>query len=295
MRSQSATSKKQPMNNQKRIADSGKEVVNLTKASIRTIRGQDVILAADVAQIYGVSTKRINERAKRHPGKFPSDFMFQLTKQEFEELRSQIATSKVGRGGTQYLPFVFTEHGVLQIANLINTELADSVSVFVIRAFVEMRRTLVAQQQALVSAGASGSESQKAAIFHRDLLPKLQTTIGCIFESVVDTEKGTTVKDEALDILKESISHLKERLKQKGLQNEEITARVSKLLAEAENQRATARKTRAESEQIEFLSTIRKLRLVLEAQLIMASEEDPKDKQKLKELIEVLKDVVKKY
>jgi hypothetical protein len=66
-------------------------------------------------------------------------------------------------------------------------------------------------------------------------------------------------------------------------------------MAVAENQRATARKTRAESEQIEFLNTIRKLRLVLEAQLIMASEEDPKDKQKLKELIEVLKDVAKKY
>lgn len=210
-------------------------------------------------------------------------------------MRSQFATSKVGRGGTQYLPYAFTEHGVLQIANLINTELADSVSVFVIRAFVEMRRTLVAQQKVLVSVSATGSKIPKVAIFHGELLTKLQTTIGRILESVVDIEKGTTVKDEALDILKESISHLKEQLRQKGLQNEEITARVSKLLAEAENQRATARKTRAESEQIEFMNTIRKLRLVLEAQLIMASDEDPKDKQKLKELIEVLKDVAKKY
>jgi hypothetical protein len=283
------------MDNQKQIVVSGKEVVNLTKASIRTIRDQEVILAAVVARIYGVSTKRINERAKRHPGKFPPDFMFQLTKREFEELRSQSATSKIGRGGTQYLPYAFTEHGILQIANLINTELADSVSVFVIRAFVEMRRTLVAQQKALASASTTGSEFPNVTIFHGELLPKLQTTIGRILESVLDTEKGTTIKDEALDILKESISHLKEKLRQKGLQNEEITARVSNLLAEAENQRATARKTRAESEQIEFLNTIRKLRLVLEAQLIMASEEDPKDKQKLKELIEVLKDVAKKY
>jgi hypothetical protein len=283
------------MDNQKQIVFSGKEVIKLTKASIRTIRGQEVILAADVARIYGVPTKRINERAKRHPGKFPLDFMFQLTKQEFEELRSQSATSKEGRGGTQYLPYAFTEHGVLQIANLINTELADSVSIFVIRAFVEMRRTLVAQQKVLARASATGSEIPRVAIFHRELLPKLQTTIGRILESVVDTEKGTTVRDEALDILKESISHLKEKLRQKGLQNEEITARVSKLLSEAEYQRASARKTRAESEQIEFLNTIRKLRLVLEAQLIMASEEGSKDTQKLKELIEVLKDVAKKY
>jgi len=250
--------------------------------------------AADVAQIYGETTKRINERTRRHPGKFPPDFMFQLTKSEFEELRSQSATSKVGRGGTQYLPFAFTEHGVLQIANLINTELADSVSVFVIRAFVEMRRTIVAQQRALVSASETGSDNLKAAVFHKKLIPKLQTTIGRILDSVIDTEKGTTVRDEALDILKESISHLKEQLRQKGLQNEEITARVSKLLAEAENQRATARKARAESEQIEFMNTIQKLRLVLEAQLIMISDEAPKDTNQLKGLIEVLKDVAKK-
>jgi hypothetical protein len=237
----------------------GKEIIKQAQSSIRIIRGQEVILAADVALIYGDTTKRINERAKRHPGKFPPDFMFQLSKEEFESLRSQFATSKPGRGGTKYLPYVFTEHGVLQIANLINTELADSVSVFVIRAFVEMRRTLIAQQQALVSASQNASQIQNVTLLHRELLPKLQSTIGRILESVLDAEKGTTVKDEALDILKESISNLKQQLRQKGLQNEEITARVSKLLAEAENQRATARKIRAESEQIEFMNTIKKL------------------------------------
>ena len=160
-----------------KLANSGNSVVEQTKAAIRIIRGQGVILAADVARIYGVTTKRINERTKRHPGKFPSDFMFQLTKAEFDELRSQSATSKVGRGGTQYLPYAFTEHGVMQIANLINTDLADSVSVFVIRAFVEMRKTIVAQQKALVSIKADELEISKTAVFHKELLPKLQTTI----------------------------------------------------------------------------------------------------------------------
>lgn len=278
----------------KQTVNSEKEVLEKAIASIRTIRGQEVILSADVASIFGETTKRVNERAKRHPGKFPSDFMFRLSKQEFEGLRSQSATSKETRGGTQYLPYAFTEHGVLQIANLINTELADSVSVFVIRAFVEMRKTLVAQQKVIVGANETRSKIPKVAVLHKELLPKLQTTIGRILGSVIDAEKGITIKDEALDILKESISHLKEQLRHKGLQNEEITARVSKLLAEAENQRATARKTRAESEQIEFMNTIRKLRLVLEAQLILASEEDLKDKQKLKELVEVLKDAARK-
>ena len=285
--------KNKPVDNQKQIVVSGKEIIKQTKSSIRIIRGQEVILAADVALIYGDTTKRINERAKRHPGKFPPDFMFQLSKEEFKSLRSQSATSKLGRGGTKYLPYAFTEYGVLQTANLINTELADSVSVFVIRAFVEMRRTLIAQQQALVSASKNASKIPNVTSLHSELLPKLQSTIGRILESVIDAEKGTTVKDEALDILKESISNLKQQLRQKGLQNEEITARVSKLLAEAENQRATARKTRAESEQIEFMNTIKKLRLVLEAQLIMVSEGGHKDKQKLIDLIEVLKDVVK--
>jgi hypothetical protein len=283
-----------------RIVNSGNSVVEQTKAAIRTIRGQDVILASDVARIFGVTTKRLNERAKRHPGKFPIDFMFQLTRSEYDKLRSQFATSKVGRGGTQYLPYAFTEHGVLQIANLINTDMADSVSVFVIRAFVEMRRTIIAQQkvlvssQALVSVKSAGSKTPNVAMLQKELLPKLQTTIDRMLNSVINTETGTTVKDEALDILKESIGHLKEQLRHKGLQNEEITARVTKLLAEAENQRAAARKTRAESEQLEFMNTIRKLRLVLEAQLILIADENPKDAQRITGLVEVLKDVAKK-
>ena len=125
------------------------------------------------------------------------------------------------------------------------------------------------------------------------MIPKLQTTIDRILDSVINTETGTTVKDEALDILKESIRHLKEQLRHKGLQNEEITARVTKLLAEAENQRATARKARAESEQLEFMNTIRKLRLVLEAQLIMIAGENTKDTQRLTGLVEVLRNVTK--
>ena len=167
------------MANSDQIANSGNSAVEQTKAAIRTIRGQDVILASDVARIYGETTKRINERARRHPGKFPPDFMFQLTKSEFDELRSQSATSKVGRGGTQYMPYAFTEHGVLQIANLINTDMADSVSVFVIRAFVEMRRTIIAQQKALasskalVSAKSAGSKAPKAVTLHKELIPKL--------------------------------------------------------------------------------------------------------------------------
>jgi len=233
------------------------------------IRGCKVMIDADLAALYETETKALKQQVKRNIDRFPDDFMFELTREE----KVQLVTNCDRLSNLKHssaLPLAFTENGVLQIANLINTDIADSVSVFVIRAFVEMRRTIIAQQKALVSSHelvnvkSAGSRTPNVAMLQKELIPKLQTTIDRMLNSVIDTKTGTTVKDEALDILKESIGHLKEQLRNKGLQNEEITARVTKLLAEAENQRAAARKTRAESEQLEFMNTIRKLRLVLD-------------------------------
>lgn len=86
--------------------------------SIYIIRGQKVILDEDLAVLYGISTKRLNEQVSRNSERFPEDFSFQLSQEEWEVLRSQNATSKLGRGGRRYLPFVFTEHGTLMVANL---------------------------------------------------------------------------------------------------------------------------------------------------------------------------------
>jgi len=88
---------------------------------IIVLRGQRVILDADLAQLYGASTKRLNEQAKRNPDRFPPDFMFQLTHDEAASLRSQNATSKSGRGGRRYAPFAFTEHGAIMAANVLNS------------------------------------------------------------------------------------------------------------------------------------------------------------------------------
>ncbi len=107
---------------------------------IYDIRGERVMLDSDLAGIYGVTTKRFNEQVKRNLNRFPEDFMFQLTAEEDERLRSQIATSKKKRGGRRYLPYVFTEHGALMAANLLNSEIAVKTSVQVIRAFVKLRR-----------------------------------------------------------------------------------------------------------------------------------------------------------
>lgn len=109
---------------------------------IRVLRGHRVILDADLAQLYGVTTKRFNEQVRRNAERFPVDFMFQLTDQEFAALRSQIATSNTGRGGRRYLPHAFTEHGAIMAATILNTPQATALSVYVVRAFVQMREVL---------------------------------------------------------------------------------------------------------------------------------------------------------
>jgi hypothetical protein len=109
---------------------------------IRTVRGQKVVLDTDLALIFGVPTFRFNEAIKRNRERFPNDFMFQLTAAEAESLTSQIAMSKPGRGGRRTLPYAFTENGAIMAANVLNSPEAVRMSVFVVRAFVQMRDLL---------------------------------------------------------------------------------------------------------------------------------------------------------
>jgi len=116
------------------------------------VRGHKVMLDADLAELYGVSTGRFNEQVRRNRDRFPSDFMFQLTNQEVERLRSQIAisigeTKEAGRGGRRYLPLAFTEHGAIMAATILNTPQATEVSVFVVRAFVRLREMAAANKE----------------------------------------------------------------------------------------------------------------------------------------------------
>jgi hypothetical protein len=115
-------------------------VANITSA-IRTIRGQKVLLDEGLARIYGVTTKALNRAVKRNLKRFPADFTFQLDTAEFESLRYQIGTSK-GRGGRRFHPYAFTEHGAIMAANVLNSPEAVRMSVFVVRAFVQMRDLL---------------------------------------------------------------------------------------------------------------------------------------------------------
>ena len=108
---------------------------------IVVIRGQRVLLDTDLAQLYEVETRRLNEQIKRNMGRFPLDFMFQLTRDEFEILKSQIATSSWG--GRRKLPLAFTEHGAIMAASVLNSDRAVEMSVYVVRAFVQLRTVLL--------------------------------------------------------------------------------------------------------------------------------------------------------
>jgi len=101
------------------------------------------MLDADLADLYGVTTKRFNEQVKRNVQRFPRDFMFQMTQEEYAGLRSQIATSSsAAQGGRRHLPFVFTEHGAIMAASVLNSARAVQVSILVVRAFVSLRQIL---------------------------------------------------------------------------------------------------------------------------------------------------------
>ena len=110
------------------------------KNLIYEIRGHKVMLDSDLADLYEVPTKRLNEAVKRHASRFPKNFMFQLTDDEAELLRSQIATSTRSHGGRRYMPYVFTEQGVAMLSSVLNSETAIQVNIQIIDTFVKMRQ-----------------------------------------------------------------------------------------------------------------------------------------------------------
>lgn len=120
---------------------------------IYDVRGQKIMLDFDLATLYEVQTKNLNLAVKRNLKRFPQDFMFQLSKEEWEVLRLQIETSKKGRGGTRYLPYAFTEQGLAMLSGILNSDKAIEVNIMIMRAFVFIRQF---------------------ALSHRDLTEKLK-------------------------------------------------------------------------------------------------------------------------
>src|SRR4030065_1429791 len=133
--------------NNKMAKDKSLIPVERIERLILLIRGHKVMLDSDLAELYGVTTKRLNEQVRRNLSRFPEDFLFQLTESETQVLRSQFATSKEGRGGRRYLPYAFTEHGVAMLSSVLNSERAIKVNIEIMRTFVRLRQMLASNAE----------------------------------------------------------------------------------------------------------------------------------------------------
>ena len=119
----------------------------VVESRILFLREQRVILDSDLAELYGVPVRQLNQQVKRNPGRFPSDFVFQISRKEQAILRSQIVISSFEWGGRRYMPYVFTEHGATMAATVLNSRQAIEMSLFVVRAFIRLREMLATNRQ----------------------------------------------------------------------------------------------------------------------------------------------------
>src|SRR5215472_5348694 len=120
---------------------------------ILILRNQKVILDSDLAELYGVPVRQLNQQVKRNRDRFPSDFRFAITAAEYQNLRSQNVISSTALGGRRYLPHAFTEHGAIMAASVLNSKRAIEMSIFVVRAFVRMRETMLVNQRVVSKLG----------------------------------------------------------------------------------------------------------------------------------------------
>jgi hypothetical protein len=157
--------------------------------TIILIRGEKVILDSDLAELYGVETRRLNEQVPRNINKFPEDFMFQLTKEEFKNLKSQIATSSSNWGGRRKLPLVFTEHGALQAANVLNSEQANKMSVFIVRVFVRLREMALTNEKL----SRKVDQLEKRVSDHDEILVELVREIRKLIDTPKPKRKPTSI------------------------------------------------------------------------------------------------------
>jgi hypothetical protein len=136
------------MARKKAAANSGDLIpIERIASRIYLIRGQKVMLDSDLAELYGVLTKNLNLAVRRNRRRFPEDFVFQLTAEEDDALRLQVATSNKGRGGRRYLPYAFTEQGVAMLSSVLKGDRAADVNVIIMRTFVRLRHVLATHEE----------------------------------------------------------------------------------------------------------------------------------------------------
>lgn len=146
------------MEKSKKLTVPDKTVMN----KIYMIREQKVMMDSDLAELYGVETKVLKQAVRRNMSRFPADFMFEMTVEELETLRSQFVTSNVARGGTRYMPFCFTEQGLTMLSCVLNSERAIHVNIQIIRIYTQIRQMLLAHKEVFMRV----AEVEKEVVKH---------------------------------------------------------------------------------------------------------------------------------
>jgi hypothetical protein len=147
--------------------------LDMIERRIFMVRGQKVMLDSHLAELYQVKTSNLNKAVKRNYGRFPQDFMFRLTKEEAESLRSQIVTSKIGRGGQRYSPYAFTEQGVAMLSSVLRSPRAVAVNIAIMRAFVRLRQLLASNKELAEKVAAMEKKYDKQFKIVFDVLKQL--------------------------------------------------------------------------------------------------------------------------
>ena len=170
---------------------------------ILLVRNHRVMIDTDLAALYGVSTGRFNEAVRRNLGRFPSDFMFQLTNHEVAELKSQNAISKGGRGGRRYLPYAFTEHGAIMAATILNSPRATEVSVYVVRAFVQFREALASHKILAAKLELLEQKTEALALRHDNLASNTRAQLRQVFDALRELMVPASQKRRSIGFLAE--------------------------------------------------------------------------------------------
>ncbi|MCB1460557.1 MAG: ORF6N domain-containing protein [Nitratireductor sp.] len=216
-------------------------------ALIREIRGRRVIVDSDLAMLFGTQTRRLNQQVKRNSERF-ADFAFQLTPEEFEELRSQNATANARRGGRTSLPWAFDEYGTAMASTVMNTPQAIAALRLVIRVFVAVRSQ--------IQSGSSGQELGRESESMREMAYSLREKLYQMAQAIADFEINkrdrATVRQEFDRITTSVLDNVKAQLEAKAIANESVLADVQKKLAETEKLYAEARKTHSEADRMDI-------------------------------------------
>lgn len=224
------------------------------------IGGVQALLDEDVARLFGVETRRLNEQVRRNPTRFAGGAAYRLTQDEYGDLRSQSAISSWG--GRRHPPVVFTEAGVALAATVLNTPRAIEASRYIVQVFLQARR----HQPGVDGGAAASARLMLSDDSRRTLGDKLSRALGRVLDAIIDPVNDTTVRDEAHAIVLQGLESLSELLKRPGVQNERVLAEAQKLLAEARRLDAETARAASEIAHRDLALLAKQLRLVLLAQ-----------------------------